>query len=249
LVTGIPAWLGASAGHGAQAGQVNQFLGGHNSVWLYAGTQRAAQTTGTGIYQSTQSQWLAQQFTTAPGQTQIGAVWLQISAVGGSPASATIPPLTVSLYISSGGLPLGPALALTSTAEQVVYSAGFWLRVPLPATVTPLTVYQLVVSSAGATGHYYVWQQSNQVSGASASPDGITWSAQPFGLMFQVLDQTGGGPPQTLYDDNGARVTQFSYNAQNLVASITESVLAQDGSVATFTRGFTYTNGTLTGVA
>lgn len=247
-MSGIPSWLAATAGHGAQAGQVNQFLGAHNSVWLYAGTQRAAQTTGSSVYQSTEPQWLAQQLTTGSAQTQIGAVWLQISTVGGSPTSATIPPLTVSLYASSSGMPTGTALASTSIAEQVVYSSSFWLQVPLPVTVTPSTVYQVVVPSVGTAGHYYVWQQSNQVSGAGTSPDGVTWSAQGFGLMFQVFDQTGGGPLQTMYDDSGARVTQLSYNAQNQVSSMTEAVLAQDGTVLTFTRSFTYANGILTGV-
>lgn len=248
-MSAIPTWLAATSGHAAQAGQVNQLLGAHSSVWLSTGTQRAAQTTGAGVYQSSQSQWLAQLFTTGPTQTQIGMVWLQISTVGGSPISATIPPLTVALYASDSGIPTGSALVSTSVAEQVVYSSSFWLQVPLPTAVIPSSAYQLVVSQTGSTGHYYVWQQSNQVSGASASADGLTWSLQPYGLMFQVFDQGGAGVPQYLVDDGGARVTQLSYNTQGLLSAITESVTAQDGSVATVTRSLTYSGVVLAGVS
>lgn len=247
-MSAIPSWLAAVPGHVALPGQVNQFLGSHNSVWLYQGTQRAAQTTGATSYQSTQSQWLTQAFTTGSAQTQVGAVWLQISTVGGSPTSATIPPLTVGLYASDSGSPTGPALAATSLAEQVVYASGFWLQVPLPATVAPSSVYQLVVSVAGTAGHYYVWQQSNQASGASTSPDGVTWTARAYGLMFQVFDQGATGQPQFLYDDSGARVVQLSY-ASGVLTAVTESVLAQDSSVMVTTRSLTYSGGFLIGVA
>lgn len=247
-MSAIPRWLAAAPGHGALPGQVNQLLGAHNSTWLYAGTQQAAQTTGSGVYQSAQSQYLAQGFTTGSAQTQIGVVQLQISAVGGSPTSASIPPLVVSLYASDSGSPTGSVLASTSTAEQLVYAAGFWLQVPLPATVIPATVYQLVVSPAGSTGHYYVWQQSNQASGASTSPDGVTWTAQSFGLLFQVFDQGTSGMPQYLVDDSGAKVTQLSYTSGAL-SQITESILAQDGSVLVMSRSLSYSNATLIGVA
>lgn len=247
-MSAIPTWLAATVGYGAQAGSVNQILGAHSSAWLYTGTQRAAQTTGSGTYQSSQSQWLSQSFTTASAQAQVGTVELQISTVGGSPTSATIPPLTIALYADSGGTPTGSALASTSVAEQSVYSSSYWLQVPLPAAVTPLTAYQLVVSQAGSAGHYYAWQQSNQTSGASTSPDGVTWTTQAYGLMFQVFDQGTSGLPQYFVDDGGARVTQLSYTA-GLVSSLTESVVAQDGSVATFTRNLTYTGSNLTGVS
>lgn len=248
-MSAIPTWLAATAGHGAQAGQVNQFLGVHNSVFLYQGTQKAAQTTGAAVYQSTQSQWLAQSFTTAAGQTQVGAVWLQIATVGGSPTSAAIPALTVALYAGSNGTPTGSALASTSIAEQVVYSSGFWLQVPLPVTVTPSSAYQLVVSQAGTSSHYYVWQQSNQTSGASTSADGVTWTTQAYGLLFQVLDQAVTGTLQALYDDSGARVTQLSYNTSGVLSQVTDSVLAQDGSIVTTTRSLTYSGASLIGVA
>ena len=247
-MSAIPQWLAAVPGRGALPGQVNQLLGAHSSTWLYTGAQQSAQTTGAGVYQSAQSQWLAQLFTTGAAQTQIGSVWLQVSTVGGSPTSASIPPLIVGLYASDSGTPTGPALTSTTTAEQVVYAAGFWLPVLLPAAVTPATPYQLVVSPAGSTGHYYVWQQSNQTSGASTSPDGVTWTASAYGLMFQVFDQSAYGMPQYLYDDSGARVTQLSYTSGAL-SRVTESVLAQDGTVMTTSRSLTYSGGFLIGVS
>lgn len=246
----VPAWLAASPGQRALPGQINQFLGTHGSTWVYAGAQRAAQTTGSAAYSSTASTYLAQQFTTAVGQTTVGQVWLQLSAVGGSPVTATISPLTVGLYASSAGSPTGTAITSTALAEQQVYSAPFWLPVPLAATgLTASTVYQLVVSAAGSGSAYYAWQHSNQTSGASTSPTGSAWSSQPFGLMFQVFDQTPGGLIQFFYDDAGARTVQLGYNAQGLPTTLTESAIAQDGSVLYSTRTLTYSGGMLTGVA
>ena len=176
-------------------------------------------------------------------------VGLQVSAFGGSPTSATIPALTVALYASSGGIPTGSALTTATVAEQVVYSSGFWLLVPLPVAVTPSTVYQLVVSQAGTASHYYLWQQSNQTSGASTSADGVSWTAQTYGLMFQVFDQSVSGAPQFLYDDSGARTVQLSYATSGALSSVTESVVAQDGSIMVTSRSLAYSSGYLIGVA
>jgi hypothetical protein len=243
-------WLAASAGNAANAGQINQFLGTHSSTWTYAGTQRAAQTTGSGAYQSSAGMYLAQSFTTGSGQTTLGQVWLQLSTVGGSPLTPLIGTLAVSLY--PNGAPTGTALASTTLAEQYVYTAPFWVRVPLVASgLTPSTTYQIVTAPAGAGGHYYTWQQSNQTSGASASPDGVTWSAQTFGLMYQVFDDTPGSQLQLLYDDAGARWVSFTYDSFGRIATLTEYCVAQNPAapLASATRTFTYTQGVLTGVA
>ena len=245
-----PAYLAATAGYRSLPGQVNQFLAAHGATWVYAGAQRAAQTTGTGVYASTAGQYLAQQFTTAAGQSAIGQVWLQLSTVGGSPLTATIPPLTVALYASSAGAPTGSALASATLAEQYVYSAPFWLPVPLAATgLTASTVYQLVASPAGSGAAYYAWQHSNQASGASTSTNATTWSAQTYGLLFQVFDQSPGGQVQFITEDGGARIVQFTYNTQALPSQIVEQTIAQDGSVLYSTRALTYTGGALSGVA
>ena len=245
-----PSWLAATAGYRTLPGQLNQFLGAHASTWVYAGTQRAAQSTGSGTYASSSSTYLSQTFTTAVGQSAIGQVWLQVSTVGGSPTAATIPPLTLSLYASFSGQPTGAALASTTVSEQYVYAAPFWLPVPLCATgLTAGANYALVASAAGSGSAYYVWQHSNQVSGAATSPDGATWTTQGYGLMFQVFDQSPGGQVQFLYDDSGARWARFTYDALGRVATIAEYCAVQGAAPLSSTRTLTYTSGMLTGVA
>jgi len=245
-------WLAATAQQPTRPGQINQFLGSHSSSWLYSGnTLQDSQSTGSGLYISTASQYLAQTVTTGSSQTTIGQVRLQISTVGGSPVTATIPPLVVGLYANSGGLPTGAALGSVSLTEQYVYSAPFWMVVPLTVTgLTSGTPYQLVVSPAGTGTNYYVWQRSNQTSGASTSPDGATWTAQPYGFMYQMYDQSGTtGPPLTLTDDGGARVTSFTYNSAGQLTGITESVVAQGGGSFFSSRTIAYSGSFPTGVS
>lgn len=247
-----PAWLAATAGQRPQPGQVNQLLGPHSSVWVYAGnTLQASEATGGGLYLSTAGTYLAQSFITGPAQTTVGSLSLQLSSVGGSPASATIPPLLVSLYASNSGLPTGTALASATVAEQTVYSAPFWLPVPLVAAgLTPSTVYVLTVGAAGTSTAYYAWQRSNQTSGAATSPDGATWTARAFGFMYRVYDAAGtSGPPLYMVDDGGARVTALTYNTSGQLATITETTVAQGGSTLISQRTLTYGNGLLIGVS
>ncbi|HTK65378.1 MAG TPA: hypothetical protein VL595_23510 [Pseudonocardia sp.] len=247
-----PDWLAATAGHQGNAGAITQFLGTHTSTWIYAGnTLQVSEATGSGLYVSTAGTYLAQEVTTGPGQTTIGSLGLQISAVGGSPITATIPPLQVSLYASASGLPTGSLLATTAVAEQTVYSAPFWLTAPLAvAGLTPSTPYVLTVASAGTSSAYYAWQRSNQSSGAATSPDGVTWTPQAYGLMFEVYDTSGTtGPPLYLIDDDGARVTALTYNSAGQLASITETTVAQGGTALYSQRALTYSNGLLIGVS
>lgn len=247
---GAPQFLAAAAGVRADAAQVNQFLAGHGSQWLYAGgVLQAEQATGTGLYASLASGYLAQSITLGASQTAIGHVGLQISTVGGSPVTATVSPLQISLYAASQGLPTGPALASVQLAEPYVYSGPFWLTVPLYASgLTPGGLYCLTATGAGSSGAYYVWQHSNQPSGAATSPDGVTYAPQAFGLMWQVFDATATGLPITLVDDGGARTTTLSYTGGQLTG-VSEYTLAQTGPALASNRTLTYTGGLLTGVA
>lgn len=249
----IPVYAAAVAGQPGNAGQVNQLLGAHTALVAYGtGTVQASQTTASTSYQSTSGQWLAQQFMTGASQTAIGQVRLQLSAVGGSPTSAAIPPLTLGLYADSGGLPTGSALAAATVNDEWVYSSGYWVTLPLMvAGLSPGTHYQLVVSSVGTSSHYYVWHQSNQIAGAATAPDGITWTSGAFGLVYQVYDNSGVGVlPTMLAGDGGQRWTQFTYNAQGLPVTITEFTAGQNGSSSYLysSRSLTYNGGQLTGV-
>lgn len=245
-----PTWLGASAGYGALSGQVNQNLTTHNSVWTYSGSAvTASATTGTAVYTSTDGLYLAQSFTTGASQTGIGQVWIQLSVVGGSPLTATVTPLVVSLYASASGQPTGSALASATVVEQDVYIGPYWLSVPLVASVTPSTVYQLVVSPAGTATAYYAWQQSNQPSGAFTAPDGMTWTNQAFGYMYQVYDDSGTtGPLLSMVDDDGARYLQLTY-ASGILSTLTEYAQTQNGTGITQVRTLTYSGAQLIGIA
>lgn len=247
----VPTWLAATAGYDANAGVTGQFLGAHTSTFLYSGAQIISQrATGSGVYQSTQSQWLSQAFTTGSSQTAIGSINLQLSTVGGSPTLALIPVLTVGIYADDGSglLPTGSPLVTAQISNNYVYSSSFWVSIPLPLTVTTSTNYHVVTNLVGSTGHYYTWQQSNQTAGAASAPDGVTWTASSFGLMYQLLDQTSTGLITAISEDGGAFLTTLAYNSLNQVTSITQFCTAQGGYIQS-SGTLSYTNGFLTGVS
>jgi hypothetical protein len=246
-----PPYLAASAGRQGNAGLVAQFLGTHGTQWLYAGAVvQSQQATGTGAYLSLASGYVSQLITTGPSQTAIGSIALQVSAVGGSPLTATISPLTVGLYAAAGGLPTGPLLASAQVTEPYVYAEPFWCQIPLAATgLAPSSTYCLVASGPSTGAAYYAWQHSTQSSGTATSPDGTTWTAQPYGLMWQTYDSTASGQIRSIVADNGARVTTFTWSGTALTG-ISEYTIAQDGSTLTSTRTLTYAaNGLITGVS
>jgi hypothetical protein len=246
-----PAWLAATAGQASQAGQVNQFLTTHTSEFVYAGgTAVSSQPTGTGVYSDTLSQWLTQTITMGVSQTVIGSVQLQLSTIGGSPTLSLIPALVVGLYADAAGFPSGPLLASSTVVGTYVYSSPFWVTVPLVATgLAAGAVYHLVVAEVGTIGHYYLWQRSNQVTGAASSPDGVTWTNQAYGLMYQVFDQSGSGLLQLISDDNGAHILTFTYDALNRISQITEYTAAQGGTSIQSSGTISYSNGLMTGVS
>jgi YD repeat-containing protein len=251
-VTAIPAWQAATAGHAGQAGAVNQFLGAHTAVFSYGNALSQQQATGSAKYSSTQGQYLAQQITTSATQTQLSAIALQISTVGGSAVSNPIPALQVGLYANAGGVPTGAALATASVSCQYVYSEPFWVSIPLSKlTLTPSTTYHLVVSAAGDASHYYVWQRSNKTSGASTSANGTSWTAQGYGLMYQTfVPSTTGAQLQLITEDDGASWTSFAYDSLGQITTITRYTAAQDPNAPLLvTSTLTYTNGRLTGVS
>lgn len=252
-MTEIPTYKASVVGGPGNAGGVNQFMVPHNATAVFdSATQQAGQSIGNGLYATTQDQYLSQQFLTTASQTTISEVWVQVSVVGGSAITNTIAPLTVGIYADAGGEPTGSALASGSLAETAVYAAPFWVVVPLPVTgLTASTAYHVVVGAAGTSSTYYVWQNSNQTSGASTSPDFVAWTDQSFGFMFRVYDQTatGGSLINYVIEDNGVRWTQYGYDATNEVTTITEYTIDQTGNGSFSTSAtLSYTGGFLTGV-
>jgi hypothetical protein len=233
--------LGATSGQGAQAGQVNQFLGSHPSTFVYAGVQRAAQNTAGAGAVNSNSLWIAQSFATASGQTAVGRVVLTL-AVTGSPA-----PLTVGLYANSAGAPTGSALVSVSVPKE--FPSGTALSIPLPTTVTASTTYWIVATAVGDVSNFYSWSKSNQVSGASTSANGTTWAAQAYGLLYQQYDQSASGNLTHTFEDSGARWIGLGYNASNQVTKLQEYTVAQAAGYIEANRTLSYSGTLLTGVA
>lgn len=244
-----PSWLAASPGYRADAGAVTQFLGAHTSQWVYTGTLQTQQATGSAVYESLASLYYSQLITTGAAQTTIGRVALQVSAVGGSPLTATISPLAVALYAASSGIPTGPVLAAAQVAEPYVYSQPFWCSVPLYAAgLSPSSTYCLVAYGPSTGSAYYAWQCSTQPTGAATSTDGVTWNVAPYGLMWQVYDATASGQIQSIVADDGARIATLSWSGAALTG-ITEYTIMQGGGTLVSTRTLTYaSNGLLKGV-
>lgn len=240
-------WQAATPGQPTWSGHVGQFLGCHSAQLVYPGAQQAGQATGSAVYTSTAGVWLGQAFT--PTGSQTGQVWVQVSAVGGSPVTALLQPLTVSLYADTGGLPSGSPLATTTVGCEYVYTAPFWVPLLLPTTVTPGVTYHIVTTAVGTTTGYYAWQQSNQQSGAATSPDGTTWTPAAYGLMYQVYDQSAAGPAVGIIEDGGARWTQLTYTPAGQLATISEFTAGQAGGYLYSTRALTYNGALLIGVA
>lgn len=253
MTTEVPAYKASVVGGPGNAGGINQFLVPHNAAFIYDGALlKSSQSTGIGVYTTTQDQYLSQQFQTAASQTTISQVWLQVSTVGGSAIANNITPLTIGIYADSGGEPTGSALVSASLTETAVYASGFWVIVPLPVTgLSPSTSYHIVVNPAGTSSSYYVWQNNNQAGGGSTSPDLVIWTDQSFGFVYRVYDQTfaGGSLVQYVIEDAGDRWTKYGYDATNEVTSINEYTVDQTGnSSLNLTHTLTYTNGFLTGV-
>ena len=248
-MTGTPIWQAATTGQPPLAAHVNQFLGTHAVTNLYMGVQTASQTTaGTGGV-STNGLWIAQQFTTGAAQTALGYIGIQLS--GPATTGANLGPLTVGIYANSAGAPTGVALISQVYTIEYVSAGPAYPILPLPVSaLTPSTTYWIVSQPAGNVTYNYTWGKSNQTSGASTSTNGTTWSAQTYGLLFQVFDQTISGLLTCTWEDSGVRYTWIAYNANNLPSSYAEYTAGQTipGYLQSF-RNFTYSNGLLTGVS
>ena len=250
-----PVWQGATTGHAGNAGHVNQFIGTHQTQFVYDGVLQSSQTTGSGFYTSTQGLYTSQIFTTTSTQTTLSTVQLQLSTVGGSPTLSLINPIVVGIYATAGNIPTGSALVLTQLPCMYVYSSSFWVTVPLPLTGLGVnTPYAIVTYPVGTSTNYYALQHSDQTSGTYTSTDGATWTAQTYGLMYRIYDGTGplsgsSGSPSFIYDDNSAQITRLTYNANGSVSSILKQTITQDGTYFQSSRSFSYTNGLLTGVS
>lgn len=243
-----PNWQAATSGQLPKANQINQFLGTHVTQVIYTGVQKAAQTTaGTGST-NTNGTYLAQSFSTAVGQTAIGYVALNITA--NTSNSTNLGPTTVSIYTNNAGAPGTSLLSTTVTAEYVNLGPVF-IVVPVPLTgLTASTTYWIVIAAAGNASFNYMWNKSNQVSGASTSPNGATWTAQAYGFQYEVFDQSLVNPVVATWEDSGARYVWLGKNTNGTLSNIGEYTSGQttNGYCQTY-RTLSYSSGHLTGVS
>lgn len=240
-----PAWQAATTGYQALAGSVNQLLLAHAVTYVYTGAEQASQgTAGSGSIAGN-SLYLAQSFTMGASQTTTGYAVLKIGLTG-SPS-----PWTISLEADNGsGAPTGTALVSTQVPKEFTATGGGEVTVILPATgLTASGAYWLVAAAQGDSGDHYRWFKSNQTSGASTSPDGVTWTAQTYGFLFEVFDGSPVLPLAGTWEDSGDRWTSLSYTSGQLTG-LGEFTVGQtaNGYVAS-TRTLSYSGALLTGVA
>ena len=237
-----PAWLGATSGFNAYAGQINQFLGTHAVTYLYAGVETAIQPTyGSGAVNS-DGLYIAQSFTTGASQSAIGYIEVE-AAVTGSPG-----PIAVSVQASSGGAPSGTALVTTMVPKEL---AGTPVSVMLPVTgLTASATYWIVFAADGDASDYFSLYKSNQTSGVSTSTNGTSWTSQAYGLVYAVYDQSPVPPLTGTWEDSGARWTSLAYNGSGQLTGLKEFTAGQSAAGYTVSsRALAYADGLVTGVA
>jgi hypothetical protein len=237
-----PAWIGASPNSPQLAAQVNEFLGTHAVTYLYTGVQQGGHTTlGSGGVNS-DGLYIAQSFTAA-SSFMLGHVVLYFAVATGTPTA----PTTISIQTSSGGAPSGAALVSTTIPAQ--YLSGL-VSIPVPCSLASGTGYWIVLAAVGDASDYVTWLESNQVSGASTSTTGTSWTAQGYGLAYSYFDQSAVPPLVHTWEDSGARWTSWAQNANNQPTSLQEYTVAQAaGDYVYSTRAMTYSSGSLVAVA
>lgn len=249
-----PNWQTGVPGQSPLAAHVGQSLGTHSSTFIYQGVTKATQGTNGAAATSTNGTWLAQSFTTAAGQTTVGHVEIALTTT--TTTGSLLSPATVQLRTNNAGAPSTTILASTTVTAE--YANGFSggvntvrIGIPLPVTgLTAATVYWIVVPAVGNASNSYTMFRSNQTSGASTSVNGTAWTAQAYGFTYLVGDLTGFAQLRSLYDDNGARWTWYTYgtgNQSNITyvynVGQTAAGYLQDSRTAT------YSNNILTGMA
>lgn len=239
-----PAWLAATAGQSALAGQVNQFLGTHAITYVYTGIQQASQSTAGSGGPNSDSLWIAQSFATAAGQTTVGYAVVTADFTG-SPS-----PWTFSIQASSGGAPSGTALVSAALPKEFLTGSPAAQAVMLPVTgLTASTTYWIVAQAVGDGSDFFTWSKSNQTSGASTSTNGTSWSTQTYGLLFKVFDQSPVTPLAGTWEDSGARWTALAYTSSQLTGIEEYTVGQAVNGYTVSSRALSYTSGKLTGVA
>jgi hypothetical protein len=237
-----PAWIGATPGSLPLAAQVNQFVGTHAITYLYGGALAGSQTTlGSGGVNSN-GLYIAQSFTAA-SSFSLGRVVFGFNTVTGAPTG----PTAVSIQTSSGGAPSGTALISTTVPPQFLASN---VSIPVPCALTSGAAYWIVLAAVGDASDFVTWLKTSQVSGASTSANGTSWTAQAYGLYYSLWDQSALPPLAHTWEDGGARWTSELYTGVNELSSLRECTVAQgSGQYVSSPRALTYSGTNLIAVA
>jgi hypothetical protein len=120
----------------------------------------------------------SQGFTPAAGEINVKSVVLNLTSVG-SPTGT----YTLAIYATTAGLPTGPALATTTLAASAMATGNNTFTFSSALTVTPLTVYALVLSNATAlVSNNFKWNYQNSGNPyaggmrGTSSDSGVNWS-------------------------------------------------------------------------
>jgi hypothetical protein len=175
-------------------------------------------------------------------------VWLNFSVTG------TPLPIAVSVWSDAGGQPSAPLATAVSVPREFPPLNSGWVSIPMLLTVTPSTVYHLVTAPVGDGSDYFTMNKSNQTSGAHTSSDGVTWTAQSYGLLYDVLDNAVGSRQIThVSESSGARWNWLLLDSTGRVSALWEySAGPTPGGYLVSTRTFTYSSaasGILLGVS
>jgi hypothetical protein len=239
-----PAWNAAAANLPPLAGQLNQFLGAHQTAYLYDGNQISSATGAPTGTLATNGLWIDQPFILAG--TQVGRVEVEISKAG---AGADV---TLGLFVDNGaGNPGGaPLVQVVLPAEFFPAAAGF-VTVPLPITgLVSGATYHLVMSAGGDATNHGLWSHPGAVAGQAARTAPAfagPWSAQAFSMDFKVVDQAASGNLRNTYEDSGVRWTSMDNNTAGQPTILREYTGGQ-GTLRSV-RSLTYTSGQLGSVA
>lgn len=237
-----PTWQAPTAGQPGLAAHVNQLLTAHVTQYVYTGTVRSSQTTDGSAAVNSNGLYLAQKFVLT-GATSVGRVILTLAKTG-SPG-----PVHVSLRADNAGAPATTEIVGVDVPPEFVGATKAALSIPLPATgLTSGGTYWVVLTAVGDASDYYSLEKSNQVTGASTSANGTAWTAQAYGFLYQVFDQSIVTPVVHDWVDSGARWTVTSYGSTGEPATFGEYVVGQNSTHQAALRTLTYTNGVLTSV-
>lgn len=232
-----PVWQAAGVAGAPQAAHINQYIGTHASTMVYQGVSFSSETTaGSGTVQSNTA-WIAQSFTTG-SNTTVGRIAPTVAVTGG-------PVMTVEIQSDNAGAPSGTVLVSTVLPPGWGNAVATAQSIPLPvAALSASTTYWFVAQMAGDASDYYAFSKSNQTSGVSTSPDGVTWTPQAYGIMYTAYDQTVIPPIVHTWEDSNARITEFFYSGNGSMADLEEYTVQQGPLAYQYSyRTFHYSGG------